>query len=71
MAAARDFGGFLRVYIGKNFKSLKTHVICTFDLKFGFPMGFYIRKRVFGISITILQNTQNVPKMQVVSDILS
>ena len=55
MAVARDFGGFLRVYIGKFFKSLKTREICTFDLKFGFPMGFYIRKSVFGIFLTILQ----------------
>ena len=55
IAAARNFGQFLRVYIGKFLKFLKAREICTFDLKFGFPMGFYIRKGVFGISISILQ----------------
>ena len=62
MAVARDFGGFLREYIGKFFKSLKKREICTFDLKFGFPMGFYIRKSVFGISITILQKYSKRPR---------
>ena len=62
MAVARDFGGFLRVYIGKFFKSLKTREICTFDFKFGFPMHFYIRKGVFGNFITILQKYLKCPR---------